>query len=399
MLRRDFRDLARRRPFAWARLARIATRPFVPRSPIWLIGERSDTARDNGYHLYAYLCRERPDIRAYYVIDPKSDQRSKVAPLGRVIAHSSRKHRRLMLHASVLANAYSLKHMVPKQWSPNAYLRHLAWRIGSHRVYLKHGIHVNTTELRRRSTGYDLYLTSTPAETIASRETSGYDRQIVETGLPRYDALTPTPRSRTILFMPTWRLYLIPKLFSGKAEGDIPFEGSAYRQFVVDLLTSPRLLALLEQHDHRLQLMPHYNLRDHLAGVQVSSARVEVLDGAGGDIQEVLRECDLFVTDHSSTQFDVAYLGTPVIYAHFDEEDYQRGHAKPSWFDDEQNGFGPVVTDLEATIDAIEHYLDTDCQREETYDGRARASFVHRDQDNSRRAVTAIESLLRPPTD
>ena len=236
---------------------------------------------------------------------------------------------------------------------------------------------------------------ATPGETAAARETSGYDRQVVETGLPRYDALLPTPRSRTILFMPTWRLYLAPKLFSGSAKGSVPFEGSTYQRFVVNLLTSPRLLRLLDEHDHRLQLLPHYNLRDHLTDVPVSSVRVEVLDGAAPDIQDVLRSCDLLVTDHSSVQFDVAYLGTPVVYAQFDEDEYRERHAAPSWFDVERDGFGPVVHDLKATIDAIEHYLDRDCRREPDYDARAERTFTRRDRDNSRRTVEAIDALTR----
>lgn len=396
MLRRDLPDVLRRRPFATARLVRLLTRPLVPRGPIWLVGERSDTARDNGFHLFAHLRRERPDVRAYYVIDRDSDQRSRVEAVGRVVVHSSRQHRRLMRHADVLANAYSFKHMVPRQWDAQDYLRHLSWRVGARRIYLKHGINVNTTELRRRTTGYDLYLTATAAETAAAKETSGYDRQVVETGLPRFDALTPTPRSRTILFMPTWRLYLAAPLFSDAASGDVPFEGSEYQRFVHDLLTSPRLLALLERHDHRIQLMPHYNLRGHLADAPVASDRVDVLGGDAGDIQDVLRTCDLFVTDHSSVHFDVAYLGTPVVYAHFDEADYRTRHAAPSWFDHRRDGFGPVVHDVEGTIDAIAHYLERDCRREPEYDARAASAFTYRDRDSSRRVVEAVEHLLPP---
>jgi CDP-glycerol glycerophosphotransferase (TagB/SpsB family) len=118
-----------------------------------------------------------------------------------------------------------------------------------------------------------------------------------------------------------------------------------------------------------------------------------VLDSADADIQDVLRSCDLLVTDHSSVQFDVAYLGTPVVYAQFDETDYRERHAAPSWFDVERDGFGPVTHDLEATIDAIEHYLARECRREADYDARAARTFTHRDRDNSRRTVEAIESL------
>ncbi|MBC7631148.1 CDP-glycerol glycerophosphotransferase family protein [Aeromicrobium sp.] len=393
--RRDLADLCRRTPFAWARPLRLLTRPLMGRRPIWLIGERPDTARDNGYHLFAYLARERPDIRSYYVIDRTSDQRSRVAGMGRVVAHSSWRHRLLMLHAAVLANAYSIKHMAPRQWDPSAYMRQFAWRVGSRRVYLKHGINLNTLALRRRIGGYDLYLTASEAETVAARATSGYDQQVALTGLPRYDALVPTPPSRTILFMPTWRLYLAAALF-GEEAAEVPFDGSAYQRFMVDLLASTRLADMLEHHGHHLQLMPHYNLGKRLSGITPGSPRISVLDGTSGNIQDLMRECDLFVTDHSSVHFDLAYLGTPVVYAHFDADDYRRGHAAPSWFDHERDGFGPVTHDLAGTLDAIEHYLVNGCVREPEYDRRAEQAFAFHDRDNSRRATDAIEALLVP---
>jgi CDP-glycerol glycerophosphotransferase (TagB/SpsB family) len=396
---RTLKDVLRRRPFAFVQPLRVATWPLFVGREIWLVGERADTARDNGYHLFTYLRRERPDVRAYYVLDRSSDRFDELSRLGRVVRHSSLRHRLLMVHATVLANAYSIKHMVPSQWPKQHYMRQLGWRTGAYRVYLKHGINDKTTDVRRRTGGYDLYLTASSRETEAVRHTSGYDRQVVETGLPRFDALVPTPPSRTILFMPTWRRYLAPELYSADlltagATGEQPFAGSTYQRFVDGLLTSPRLHALLAEHDHRLEFMPHYNLQAHYAEPSVGGERVTVLDGAASDIQDVMRRCDLFLTDYSSVHFDLAYLGTPLIYTHFDPEEFAAGHAEPSWFDHERDGFGPVTHDIESTIDAIEAYLVGDRRRADVYDRRAQAIFTFHDRDNSRRTVEAIETLV-----
>ncbi|MET0821031.1 MAG: CDP-glycerol glycerophosphotransferase family protein, partial [Aeromicrobium sp.] len=396
---RTVKDVLRRRPFAFVQPLRVATWPLFVGREIWLVGERADTARDNGYHLFTYLRRERSDVRAYYVLDRSSDRFDELSRLGRVVRHSSLRHRLLMVHATVLANAYSIKHMVPSQWPKQHYMRQLGWRTGAYRVYLKHGINDKTTDVRRRTGGYDLYLTASSRETAAIRHTSGYDRQVVETGLPRFDALVPTPPSRTILFMPTWRRYLAPELYSSElltqgASGEVPFEGSTYQRFVDGLLTSPRLQVLLAQHDHRFELMPHYNLQAHYADRARGGDRVAVLDAAASDIQDVMRRCDLFLTDYSSVHFDLAYLGTPLIYTHFDREEFAAGHAEPSWFDHERDGFGPVTHDVESTIDAIEAYLVGDRRRHAVYDERAQAAFTFHDRDNSRRTVEAIETLV-----
>lgn len=395
MLRRDLGAMLRRRPFAWTRVIRAITRPLFWRRTIWLVGERPDTARDNGYHLYSYLRRERPDIDAYYVIDRKSAQYGQMSELGRVIPHSSWRHRLLMYHSAVFVNAYSLTHMLPRQWSKALYVRHFAWRVGAFRVYLKHGIHMNPKVLKRQQTGFDLFLTASQRESEAARETSGYDRQIVPTGLPRYDALIATPPSRTILFMPTWRMYLVPRLFSTETATKVPFEGSTYQRFMQDFLGSPRLHRLLAEHDYQFEFMPHYNMHAHLKQMPLASDRLTVLDGSAPDIQDIMRRCDLFLTDHSSVHFDIAYLGTPLIYTHFDDEEYFGGHAHTSWFSHERDGFGPVTHDVEGTIDAIERYVLNGCVREDKYTQRANETFIFHDRDNSLRAVEAIDDLLQ----
>lgn len=397
MLRKDARAVLRGREgrrMRAARLVRLATRPFYRGRSIWLIGERADTAQDNGFHLFRHLRQTHPDRTVYYIIDRKSPQYPRVEPLGNVVGHSSLRHRVLMMHASVLANAYSIKHMIPKGWHPSAYTRGLAWRVGAHRVYLKHGVHVSPTAVKRGTGGYDLYLSVNPRESAALRESSGYRDQIVETGMPRYDTLVPGPSTRTILFMPTWRRYLVPKLFGPDAQAQVPFEGSTYQTFVQGLLTSPELHDILTRHDFRLQLLPHYNLRQELENFELTSDRTSLADTTSSSFQDLIRGCDVFVTDYSSVHFDVAYLGTPILYTHFDVEEYESGHAVVSWFDHERDAFGPVVHTLEETLAELESILARGCTRDPAYDERIRAAFTYHDHDNSARVVREIDAML-----
>jgi len=398
MLRKDLRQIVKGRAgrrMRAARLVRLLTRPFFAGRDIWLVGERADTAQDNGFHLFRHMRQNLPDRRAYYIIDSTSPQYARVEPLGNVVAHSSPRHRLLMMHATVLANAYSIKHMVPRQWSPTSYTRGLAWRVGAQRVYLKHGVHVSPTAVKRGTGGYDLYLSVNARESAALRESSGYRSHVVETGMPRYDTLTPAPSSRTVLFMPTWRRYLVPKLFGGEEEAKVAFAGSAYEQFVRGLLTSPRLHELLCTYDYRLQFLPHYNLRRELADFELTSERTEFADTITHSFQELIRGCDAFLTDYSSVHFDVAYLGTPIVYTHFDKADYEEGHAVVSWFDHEVDGFGPVVHTLDETLDALEDVLRRGCTPDPAFASRVDAAFTYRDHRNCARAVQEVDALIR----
>lgn len=397
MMRKDARAVLRGsggKRMRLARLVRLVTRPYFRDKEIWLVGERADTAQDNGFHFFRHLRENHPDRRVYYVIDGDSPQLSRVRGLGNIVKHSTPRHRLLMLHATVLANAYSIKHMIPRQWSPGSYTRTLAWRVGAHRVYLKHGVHVSPTAVKRGTGGYDLYLAVNPQEKAALQESSSYRDQVVETGMPRYDTLVPTPSTRTILFMPTWRRYLVPKLFGPTDEASVPFAGSTYERFVTGLMTSPVLHDILQRHDYRLQLLPHYNLRQEMEDFRLTSDRTELADTTRNSFQDLIRGCDAFITDYSSVHFDVAYLGTPIIYTHFDKDEYEDGHAVPSWFDHDTDAFGPVVYSLEKTLSELDALLSRGCTRDPAFQSRVDAAFTFHDHNNSARAVEQIDLML-----
>lgn len=393
---RDLAFVAHTRRFTWVRAARLLTRPLVPRGPVWLVGERPETARDNGRALFEHLRTTRPGAPVYYVITADSPMRAAVEPLGNVVTHSSWRHRVLMLHAQVLANAYSIKHMLPVGWHPGAYMRQGAWRTGAYRVYLKHGVHLSPYAVKRANGGYDLIAAVGDREAEALRATSGYGDEVVVTGLARYDALVPTrSSSRTILFMPTWRRYLVPTLFGSSDETKVAYEGSTYQRFVTELLGSRRLEDLLAAHDLTLVVVPHYNLGSLLSAQDLASERVQVLDASTADIPGLLRTCDLLVTDYSSVQFDVAYVGTPVVYCQFDEEEYTAGHSAFSWFEIGRDGFGPVTHGVDETVDVIERYTLSGFVREPLYEERVRSVFAHHDRCNGERLAQAIDDLVR----
>jgi CDP-glycerol glycerophosphotransferase (TagB/SpsB family) len=260
-------------------------------------------------------------------------------------------------------------------------------------VYLKHGVHLSPNAVKRGTTGYDLCLTAMPRETEALRHASGYDKQLIEVGMPRFDALTPTPPSRTLFFMPTWRKYLVSKVLDGAEEGAVGYEGSVYQRFMLDFLGSQRLHDMLEKHDYRVTFLPHYNMASRFDGAHVAGSRIKIADANVVNLQDLLRDCDGFITDYSSVHFDVAYVGTPIIYARFDEKDFETKHASPSWFDYERDGFGPVVHTLDETLDAVEELIARECRPDPYYLARVDATFTFRDTENCARTVASVDEL------
>jgi len=225
------------------------------------------------------------------------------------------------------------------------------------------------------------------------RATTGYTDEVQATGLPRYDALVPTPPSRTILFMPTWRRYLVSPSYEPDRAATEPFEGSAYEQFMRGFLTSPALHAALEEHDYRLEFLAHYEIVDHVRAIDVPGSRVVVRHPQERDVQTAIRECDVLVTDWSSVFFDAAYLGTPVVHAPFDEADF-RLHYRAGWFDPDRDGFGPVGRTPDEVVEHLRGYLANGAVREPLYTERADAFFTHHDRANSARVTALIDELL-----
>lgn len=99
------------------------------------------------------------------------------------------------------------------------------------------------------------------------------------------------------------------------------------------------------------------------------------------DIQEALRDSYILVTDYSSVFMDFAYMHKPVIYFQFDYNEYRKKQLQQGYFDYKRNGFGPIVTNQNAVIDAIKN-----CKAKSvTYNKRIDAFFGNQDSNNCKR--------------
>ena len=88
----------------------------------------------------------------------------------------------------------------------------------------------------------------------------------------------------------------------------------------------------------------------------------KIVSGEGFDRKD-LSGYSLVVTDYSLLSFDFAYLRRPVIYCRFDAEKLKPGEKKtdPSYFDYEEDGFGPVCGVPDEAAERIIECMDRDC--------------------------------------
>ena len=121
---------------------------------------------------------------------------------------------------------------------------------------------------------------------------------------------------------------------------------------------------------------------------------VEVLPPEVG-YRDIYAQSNLIITDYSSAVFDFAYLGKPVVYCHFDYEEFTSGahmYTK-GYFDYEKDGFGEVEYDLESTVSRIIEYMENGCTLKDKYKERIDSTFAYRDKNNCERVFDKIIEL------
>ena len=386
--------------FAWVILHGFY-RDLIQRD-IWLICEKRDEARDNGYHFYKYVRERHPEINAYYVITKGSADLSKVKMLGNIIFADSIQHAVYFLACVMSINSQAYGAF---PYGMNKAELRIAKKMCNPRqktIFLQHGIIKD--ELSHKAFDYascniDFFTCSVYREYEFVKEKYGYpDSAIGQVGLCRFDKLyhADSAKEKIILVMPTWRTWL-------KRHADnMPLKESEMKQFAesdycrqyIDLLMSEPLRNRMKDHGYKLIFYPHYQLQDYLPLFsECADDTVIIADRGNYDVQELLMSASVLVTDYSSVQFDFAYMNKPVVYFQFDKKRFEGGHYKRGYFDYEVDAFGPCSDDVNEVVRILEKLIETDGVQPDIYQKRIDDFFDIRDDKNCERTFHAISRL------
>lgn len=369
---------------------------FMKRKPqykdLWLISERKTDARDNGYHFFKYMCENHKEINCAYVIEKSSPDYEKVAALGRVIEPKSFEHY-IAFAASVVQISTHLMGPAPDTYR-FAVLDKTLKLIRGKKAIIRHGIaSFNTLSgLFYPNARLDLLVCTAQREYEDMTANYGHKKGVVQRlGLCRYDRLLqPHEVKRQILIMPTWRYFL-------RELSEEEFKNTDYYRNFNNLITNERLLNLLEEYDYEITLYLHYELQKYSDLFEKKSERVHLLKLSNADVQDLLMESALLITDYSSVYLDFVYMDKPILYWQFDEDTYYKTQYKQGYFSCREEGFGPVIDDNDDTkvVDFIESELKNDMQLIEPYKDRADKFFPERTTTHCQKTYEAIQQLLR----
>jgi glycosyltransferase involved in cell wall biosynthesis len=371
----------------------------------WALMDRIHDADDNGERLFRYLRDNRPDLNAWFILErgtPDWDRLRRDGYGRRMIPHGGVLWRLLMLNCAHLISS----HADAPVHRPPAIMRMKPvpqWSF----TFLQHGVIKDDLSSWLNPKDVDLFVTSTPQEqqSIAGdgtpyRYTS---REARMTGLPRFDRLLElgarvgVDRRRYLLVCPTWRHWLTPPLPQGSQRREVTddFFDSEYVQQWTAFLSDERLRKVAADTELRIGFLPHPNIQPALAKMTLPTD-VEALSFAGQDVQQLIAEAALMVTDYSSMAFNAAYLDRPVVYFQFDAERMGEGAhvGRRGYFDYSDDGFGPVTHSVERAVDEIVSIVTTGGKRvAPCYQRRIDATFTERDGRCCERTTAAIEDF------
>jgi CDP-glycerol glycerophosphotransferase len=236
------------------------------------------------------------------------------------------------------------------------------------------------TWLPRDVARWDVLLSPNRYSTEVMRRAFRYEGEVLETGYPRNDVLSAPDRDAVrarvrehleledgqtaVLYAPTWRDSL-----------DFTFE--------LDLDALTRGLG----DDVVVLVRAHWLVS---ATAQVAATPGTRLVSDYQDIRDLYLAADALVTDYSSTMFDFAVTGKPVLFYVYDLASY-RDELRGFYFDLAAEAPGPLLETTEDVVGALRDLDAVAARHAEAY-ARFRERFCH--LEDGRAAARVVDALF-----
>lgn len=354
-------------------------------SNIWLIGEMDDTAQDNGYHFFKYVRTHYPEMACYYLLNKNSVDIRNIEDLGNVIYRKSFKHILYLFLAKKHIGTHDYRHWHYPGYG-NAFDKCFGKKIKGEFIQLQHGImHIRSERGFHydQQKYYDKIVVSSEKEKNLLKEYFKHpEENLIITGLARYDNLVDTSKGNKIItIMPTWRKGLRNK----------NFEKSNYYLKWMEILKDPYLNQVLEDHNIILQFYLHIKLQPYTQLFEANQGNnIRILKHGTKNVQDILKESNLLITDYSSVSLDFAYMKKPVIFYQFDYLSYLRSYAVLDWDEYKRSRFGFIGDNGEEIINKVIYYINNEFRLEDKYIDISKQYFKYRDTNNCERIFEAI---------
>lgn len=355
---------------------------FYKKEQLWLLSERGNEARDNGYAFYKYLKNNKRNINIKFVIGRNSKDLERITGEDRVY-YRTWSHYIYMWRAT-----HHISTHICGCTPDHAEFYHFDKKYNLFRnkvkVFLQHGITYNDLPyVYGKNTNLDIFACGAKTEYEYIKAKFGHKDNVVRyTGLCRYDNLIDFKKKKQILVMPTWRSYINKQ----------DFTNSDYFTQFKQLLTNNRLHKLLNDYNYSLVFYPHHEVQGMIELFkQLEVSERITIASFEYDVQTLLKESALLITDYSSVYFDFAYMHKPVLFYQFDYDKFFSKHYTRGYIHEEN--IGCVTRNMDDLIIRIEENLKNGCIQKNKERQFIDNFFVYHDKNNSKRLFNAIKQI------
>lgn len=349
----------------------------------WIITERSNQARDNGYCFFRYVHERHPEQKIIYIIDKSAADYKKIRKFRSVVQFDSWAH----YYFYCLSKIHISAHVNGCRPSNSPIARRLKNVLSIKDIFLPHGVSYGVSEFcLQRYAKIDLFICSGLPEYKNVLNNYGYsEKEVAYTGFPRLDFWHDIKvDKKQILFMPTWRLYIAQ-------DPEVDFCSTMFFKAYQSLINDAALIKYLKKNGLEMIFYLHHEMQKYAKYFTTPSSNIKIIQKSDQcDIQELLKAAALLVTDYSSVHFDFAYMNKPVVYYQFDKEEFFLKQYASSEFDFEADGFGPVYYQQEDVINKIISYQKNGYGVEKEYTNRMHQFYQLYDKNNCERVFLAI---------
>jgi CDP-glycerol glycerophosphotransferase (TagB/SpsB family) len=275
-------------------------------TPVCLVGEYTNAARDNGLRLFQ-RANSSSEIEYWYV----GEEGCGVSGY-RFVKFGSKQHLELSLKAKCVAFTHHPNYVMPiLPWMSRA-------DKGPKTLFLQHGV----TALKNSMPSYhsskrkfDAFAVCSEREQRSVADACDYSLDLVHiVGMPRLDNLMIMSKDlkddRTdVIIFPTWRRGL------DKMSGE-DFLNTTFYKMWSDAMHRTKIAC--QQNNKRAVLVSHPIIGHHVEYFREFVDDIIDIE----KVQEALCSAHILITDYSSICFDAVYIDVPVAFFTFDEAEY-----------------------------------------------------------------------------
>ena len=364
-------------------------------SEIWIINDDLDRAGGNGEYFFRYLKLKKPKlIKPYFAILKNCSDFKRLKKIDGILDINSNKYKLIFLESNKIISSV----LNPWTYNPfnknNKYIRDL---FHFDFIYIPNFISKVDISNYINKFGKNFFLVTTSSKKeykdILNLNYEYNEDKLILTGMPRYDNIQRLKKlivtQKKILIMPAYRANIKGKsnfITGEKVFSDI-FNYKNFFYFYNKLINDKNLLLNMEKFNYFgiFCLNPFFDSqRINFKQNKFFSIIREC------DSQKLLLESSLLITDFSPIFFDFGYLFKPVIYIHFNNQDYIYSYRNEDPFDYNIYGFGPICHNIQCTVNEITFELENNCILRKRYLNKAKKFFSFFDEKNSERLYKEI---------